>query len=181
MRFVATEIPGLIVVEPDVHTDSRGFFLETYHRGKYAEGGIVADFVQDNHSRSCRGALRGLHFQINHPQAKLLRVIRGEAFDVAVDVRRDSPTFAKWFGVTLSADNYRQLFVPAGFAHGFCALSETVEIEYKCDAFYDPSDEISILWNDATIGIEWPIENPSLSQRDREAISIKDLLEKHYN
>ena len=169
MRFLPTELPGVILIEPDVHKDSRGFFLETYHQRKYQDGGIPGDFVQDNHSHSIRGTLRGLHAQRRRPQAKLVRAVEGEMFDVAVDIRRGSPTFGQWVGVTLSGDNFRQLYIPPGFAHGFCVLSDRVHVEYKCTDFYDASDELAIAWNDPAIGIAWPIAEPLVSGKDAQA------------
>jgi dTDP-4-dehydrorhamnose 3,5-epimerase len=166
LRFVPTRIPDVVVVEPDVHQDARGFFVETYHADKYLAGGISGPFLQDNHSKSVRGTLRGLHLQLHRPQGKLIRVIEGEIYDVAVDVRRGSPTFGSWVGVTLSAANFRQCFVPAGFAHGFCVMSDDAQVEYKCTDLYDPSSEIGIAWNDQAIGILWPIGAPLLSERD---------------
>jgi dTDP-4-dehydrorhamnose 3,5-epimerase len=167
VRVVPTDLPGAIIVEPDVHVDGRGFFLETYHATKYAAVGIHGPFVQDNHSRSVHSTLRGLHLQIARPQAKLLRVIEGEIYDVAVDVRRGSPTFGRWVGVTLSADSHRQFFVPAGFAHGFSVISETAQVEYKCTDLYDAESEIGIAWDDPELGIRWPLRQPLLSDRDR--------------
>jgi len=175
MKFQTTSLPGVIVVEPDVFRDPRGFFFETYHAQKYRDGGIDATFVQDNHSRSTRGILRGLHAQRRRPQGKLVRVLQGEVFDVAVDIRRGSPTFLKWFGVTLSAENFRQCYIPPGFAHGFVVTSEVAEFEYKCTDFYDPSDELRILWNDPAIGIAWPLADPALSDKDRAARSVAEL------
>ena len=160
MRFLQTDLPGVIGVEPYVHRDARGFFLETYHARRYREGGIAHDFVQDNHSRSQRGTLRGLHAQRKRPQGKLVRAVRGEIFDVAVDIRAGSATFGRWVCATLSEENFRQLFVPPGFAHGFCVLSESAEVEYKCTDFYDQADEIGVLWN--SVGIDWPLEQPLL-------------------
>lgn len=177
MQFVRTELSGVIVIEPDVYRDDRGFFLETYHARKYAEGGVAATFVQDNHSRSVRGTVRGLHAQRSLPQGKLVRVVQGEIFDVVVDVRRGSPTFARWIGVTLSAANFRQCYVPPNFAHGFCVLSDTAELEYKCTDFYDPSDEIRLLWNDPDIGIAWPVRAPLLSDKDRAAQPLAALMD----
>jgi dTDP-4-dehydrorhamnose 3,5-epimerase len=175
MRFVETELPGVLVVEPTVHRDHRGFFLETYHRDKYAAGGIDQAFVQDNHSRSGAGTLRGLHAQLRRPQGKLVRAVRGEVFDVAVDIRRGSPTFGRWVGETLSAENFHQLWIPPGFAHGFCVLSEVAEVEYKCTALYDPEDEISIAWDDPHIVIAWPVAAPVLSGRDAAAPALADV------
>ncbi len=166
MRVIATDLPGVVVVEPDVYRDGRGFFLETYHAERYRAHGIPGPFVQDNHSRSAAGTLRGLHLQLERPQAKLVRVIHGEIFDVAVDVRRGSPTFGRFVGVTLSADNFLQCYVPPGFAHGFCVLTASAEVEYKCTDFYDPASEIGVAWNDQTLGIPWPVAEPILSARD---------------
>jgi dTDP-4-dehydrorhamnose 3,5-epimerase len=177
MRFLSTALPGVLIVEPDVHRDQRGFFLETYHEQKYREGGINVTFVQDNHSRSVRGTLRGMHAQRRRPQGKLVRVIEGEIFDVAVDIRRASPTFGRWVGVTLSAENFRQCYIPPGFAHGFCVTSESAQVEYKCTALYDPTDEIAFLWNDPAVGIRWPNAHPLLSARDRTAPLLRDLME----
>jgi dTDP-4-dehydrorhamnose 3,5-epimerase len=177
MKFLTTPLPGVIVVEPDVFRDPRGFFFETYHATKYGDGGIAATFVQDNHSRSTIGTLRGLHAQRRHPQGKLVRVLQGEVFDVAVDIRRGSPTFLQWFGITLSADNFRQCYVPPGFAHGFVVTSAVAEFEYKCTDFYDPTDELRILWNDPAIGIAWPTRDPVLSDKDRAARPIVDLMD----
>ena len=174
MNFVPASIPGVIVIEPDVHQDRRGFFLETYHVDKYRDGGIRDVFVQDNHSRSLRGTLRGLHLQLKRPQGKLIRVIEGEIFDVAVDVRRGSPTFGKWVGVTLSADNFKQVYVPKGFAHGFAVVSEIAQVEYKCTDLYDPASEIGIAWDDPAIGISWPVSDPVLSDRDKRHPRLAD-------
>jgi dTDP-4-dehydrorhamnose 3,5-epimerase len=167
VRVLPAAIPEVLIIEPDVHKDARGFFLETYHAGRYRAHGIDAAFVQDNHSRSLAGTLRGLHLQVRRPQGKLVRVIAGSVYDVAVDVRRGSPTFGQWTAVTLSADNFRQVYVPPGFAHGFCVLSEVAEFEYKCTDLYDPGYELGIAWNDPQIGIAWPVANPMLSDRDR--------------
>ena len=167
MRTIPTELPEVIVVEPTVFQDARGFFLETYHAERYRAHGIAAAFVQDNHSRSVARTIRGLHLQVGRPQAKLIRVIHGTIWDVAVDVRRGSATFGRWVGVELSAENHRQCFIPAGFAHGFCVLSEAAEIVYKCSDFYDPASEVGIVWNDPTLAIAWPIDEPLLSERDR--------------
>lgn len=166
MHVTAADLPGVLVIEPDVHRDARGFLLESYHAGKYREHGIEAAFVQDNHSRSAGGTIRGLHLQVRRPQAKLIRVIAGAIYDVAVDVRRGSPTFGRFFAVVLSADNFKQCYVPAGFAHGFGVLSDVAEVEYKCTDLYDPAGEIGIAWNDPAVGIPWPIERPLLSDRD---------------
>ena len=176
MRFVPTDLPEVIIVEPDVHRDARGLFLETYHAGKYREAGIDGPFVQDNHSRSMRGTLRGLHLQSRRPQGKLIRVIQGEIFDVAVDVRVGSPTFARWVGVPLSAESFRQCYVPPGFAHGFCVLSPGAEVEYKCTDLYDPGAEVGIAWDDPAIAIRWPVPSPTLSDRDRQNPSLERVL-----
>lgn len=168
-NFVKTEIDGVIIVETKVFGDSRGYFMETYHEEKFREGGITAKFVQDNQSKSTRGVLRGLHFQKTHPQAKLVRVIKGEVFDVAVDLRKDSPTYGKYVGVVLSEENKKQFFIPKGFAHGFLVLSDEAEFCYKCDDFYHPEDEGGLMWNDPEIGIDWPldgIDNLNLSEKD---------------
>ena len=177
MRSLPTALPGVIVVEPDLHRDDRGFFLESFHARRYAEAGIPTSFVQDNHSLSARGTLRGLHAQRCSPQGKLVRAIFGEIYDVVVDIRVDSPTFGRWVGIVLSADNFRQCYVPPNFAHGFCVLSEWAEFEYKCTEFYDPTDEIRLLWNDPDIGIEWPIREPILSEKDRAARPLAALLD----
>jgi dTDP-4-dehydrorhamnose 3,5-epimerase len=169
MQFRPTVLPEVIVVEPDVFRDPRGFFLETYHARKYREGGILATFVQDNLSRSVRGTLRGLHAQAARPQGKLIRVVEGEIFDVAVDIRRGSPRFGRWAGVALSGENFRQCYVPPGFAHGFCVISEIAVVEYKCTDFYDPSDEIGLCWDDPALAISWPMPGPVLSAKDAAA------------
>lgn len=174
MKFVPAGIPGVIIIEPDVHQDRRGFFLETYHEEKYRAGGIPDVFVQDNHSRSMRGTIRGLHLQLERPQGKLIRVIEGEIFDVAVDVRRGSPTFGKWVGVHLSAANFTQCYVPKGFAHGFAVVSDVAQVEYKCTDVYDAKSEIGIAWDDPAIGIKWPVDNPVLSDRDTRHPRLED-------
>jgi dTDP-4-dehydrorhamnose 3,5-epimerase len=178
VRVDSTALPGVLVLEPDVHADGRGFFLETYHAERYREHGIDGPFVQDNHSRSVAGTLRGLHLQLRRPQGKLIRVIEGEVFDVAVDVRPGSPTFARWVGVTLSAENFKQCYVPPGFAHGFCVLSPVAQVEYKCTDLYDPAGEIGIAWNDPTLAIAWPVERPILSARDGQHPRLADLIDK---
>jgi len=174
VKFTELEVPGVIQVEPDVHRDDRGFFVESYHQAKYAEGGVDAVFVQDNHSKSARNTLRGLHAQVEHAQGKLVRVVSGSVYDVAVDIRRGSPHFGKHVGVELSAENFRQLWVPPGFAHGFCVTSDVAEFEYKCSDFYHPESEIVVAWNDPAIGIEWPVSAPQLSKRDAEAQNLAD-------
>jgi len=167
----------VILIEPRVFRDGRGLFLETYQQQKFQEAGIDVAFVQDNHSRSVRGALRGLHLQRRSPQGKLVRVTEGEIYDVAVDIRRGSPTFRHWVGVTLSAENFLELYVPPGFAHGFCVTSDIAEVQYKCSEFYAPDDEMTLAWNDPEIGIAWPIADPLLSDRDRAGRTIADALE----
>ena len=175
MRVLPTDLPGVLVVEPDVFRDPRGYFLETFHERKYREAGIPHGFVQDNQSRSLRGTLRGMHAQLKKPQGKLIRAVHGEIFDVAVDIRPDSPTFGKWTAATLSADNFRQMFIPPGFAHGFCVLSDSAEIAYKCTDFYDRQDEIGFRWNDPSVGIRWPVGDPLLSERDAALPALAEL------
>lgn len=175
MKFEPLDIPEVILVTPDVHADERGFFLETYHREKYRRGGIDAEFVQDNHSRSRRGILRGLHAQRARPQGKLVRAVEGEIWDVAVDVRRGSPTFGRWVAATLSAESFRQLWVPPGFLHGFCVTSEVAQVEYKCTALYDRDDELAVAWDDPEIAIDWPVAEPTLSAKDAAAPRLSTL------
>ena len=175
MRVVSTGLPGVVVIEPEVFVDGRGFFLETYHGERYRQHGIEGPFVQDNHSRSVAGTVRGLHLQVRRPQGKLIRVIEGEVYDVAVDVRRGSPTFGRWVGVTLTADNFRQVYVPPGFAHGFAVVSPIAQVEYKCTDLYDPASEIGVAWNDAALAIAWPVREPLLSPRDRSHPTLEDL------
>lgn len=172
MIIESTKLPGLLRIQPDVYGDARGFFQETWNLRRYTEAGLDRHFVQDNLSYSRKGILRGLHFQNPRPQGKLVYVLEGSVFDVAVDVRADSPTFGQWYGETLSSENHLQLFVPEGFAHGFCVTSEFALFAYKCTDFYNPSAEFSLQWNDPAIGIEWPIENPELSSKDREGIPL---------
>jgi dTDP-4-dehydrorhamnose 3,5-epimerase len=168
MRVIETDLPGVVILEPEVFRDERGFFLEVYHRDKYVAAGLDVRFVQENHSRSVRHSLRGLHWQWRRPQAKLVRVIVGEVFDVAVDIRRGSPTFGKWTGTRLAADNFRQMFIPEGFAHGFFVTSDVAEVEYKCTDVYDPGGEGGLPWNDPALGITWPDGTPVLSARDQQ-------------
>ncbi len=175
MNISLTTLPGVLIFEPDVYRDERGWFLETYHCDRYEVGGLSFSFVQDNCSSSVRGTLRGLHAQISRPQGKLVRVTKGEVFDVAVDIRRGSPTFAFWESMVLTAENFKQLYIPPGFAHGFCVLSDFAEVEYKCTDVYTPGDEITIAWNDQQIGIEWPLESPLLSQKDAAGESLQIL------
>lgn len=168
MLIKALSIPDVLLIEPDVHGDHRGFFLESYNHRRYAEQGLGVTFVQDNHSRSSRGVLRGLHYQLEKPQGKLVRVVHGEVFDVAVDIRKGSPTFGRWCGEYLSEENFRMLYVPPGCAHGFCVLSETADFLYKCTDYYNPGDEQGIAWDDPAVGIEWPQCGPfQLSEKDK--------------
>jgi dTDP-4-dehydrorhamnose 3,5-epimerase len=176
MKFTPTRLPDVVVIEPRVFQDARGFFMETWEARKFAAGGIDARFVQDNHSSSRRWVLRGLHYQIRQPQGKLVRVTRGEAFDVAVDMRKSSPTFGRWVGEQLSAASRRMLWIPPGFAHGFLVLSEQAEFLYKCTDFYDPASERGLLWNDPAVGIEWPLPSdvqPILSNKDATAPELR--------
>ena len=176
MNVVKTKLDDCVIIEPKVFGDERGFFLETFQAERYAFlVGITLPFVQDNHSRSARGVLRGLHFQKTKPQGKLVRVVRGEVYDVAVDIRKGSATFGEWEGVILSEENKKQFWVPPGFAHGFVVLSDTADFEYKCTDYYDPSDEGSILWSDPDLDIPWPIANPVLSTKDESAKRLVDL------
>ena len=167
MQVQQTDLPGVVVIEPRIFQDERGFFLETYNDARYREAGITCGFVQDNHSRSRKGILRGLHFQVTQPQDKLVWCLQGEVWDVAVDLRPGSATFGKWCGVTLTSDKKNQIFVPAGFAHGFVVMSETAEVMYKCSTLYKPDDESGVIWNDPELAIEWPIDfEPTLSAKD---------------
>jgi dTDP-4-dehydrorhamnose 3,5-epimerase len=175
MRVVPTDLPGVTILEPRVFGDSRGYFLETYNQARYREAGIGETFVQDNLSLSGRGVLRGLHFQNPHPQSKLVTVLEGEVHDVAVDIRVGSPTFGKFVAVVLSGENKRQLYIPSGFAHGFCVTSERALFFYKCTDFYAPECECGVLWNDPEIGIPWPIERPTLSPKDENYPHLKDV------
>lgn len=177
LKFTEQSLPGVMLIEPAVFEDNRGFFMETYHTSKYGEAGLDQQFVQENHSHSRRHTLRGLHYQLKHPQGKLVYVISGEILDIAVDIRRDSPTFGQWTGTLLSEKNRHQLFVPEGFAHGFCVLSETAHVMYKCTDFYAPGDEYGIIWSDPTIDIVWPIENPILSEKDAKNPALRSVPE----
>lgn len=175
MKVTTTKIPGLLIIDPVVHGDDRGFFVETYSRDRYKEAGVSAEFVQDNLSSSRRGILRGLHLQHPGGQGKLCSVMEGEVFDVAVDVRMGSPEFGAWEGVTLSCENKRQLYIPPGFAHGFCVVSEQALFSYKCTDFYSAQNELGVAWNDETIGIEWPIDAPILSDKDLANPKLRDI------
>ena len=176
MKISHSKLKGCVIIEPRVFGDERGFFLETFQAVRYEEeAGIDLPFVQDNHSRSARGVLRGLHFQKTKPQGKLVRVVSGEVYDVTLDIRKGSATFGEWEGVILSEDNKKQLWVPPGFAHGFVVLSATADFEYKCTDYYDPSDEGSVLWSDPDLDIPWPMANPVLSTKDESAKRLVDL------
>ena len=174
MKIIETHLPGVIVFEPKVFGDKRGFFLETYRQDILLEAGITADFVQDNHSRSSRGVLRGLHYQMTQAQGKLVRVATGAVFDVAVDVRVGSPTFGQWYGTELNEENMRLMYVAPGYAHGFVVLSETADFIYKCTDYYHPQSEQGIAWNDPDIGITWPIADVSLSEKDKNNVLLKN-------
>lgn len=174
MKVSPTGHPEVLLIEPDVFRDTRGFFMETFHAGKFRQHGLPETFVQDNHSRSTRGVLRGLHYQLEHPQGKLVRAATGEIFDVAVDIRKGSPHFGKWAAAVLSEENSHQLYIPPGFAHGFCVLSEQADFMYKCTDLYAPGDEYGIAWNDPAIGIEWPALDYLLSDKDQRNPGLRD-------
>lgn len=175
MNTCQGKLEGLLIIEPQVFEDNRGFFLETYHSARFKAAGVDQVFVQDNLSVSGYATLRGLHFQRNYPQAKLVQAISGEIFDVAVDIRPDSPTFGKWSGVYLSGTNKRQLLIPQGFAHGFCVISEAAHVAYKCSDYYHPEDEGGIIWSDPTIGIKWPVTEPIISEKDKKFPRLSEL------
>ncbi len=175
MNFIESPLPGVILIEPKVCADDRGFFMETYHMARFRAAGIPAAFVQDNHSRSTRGVLRGLHYQEPRAQGKLVRCIRGALFDVAVDIRRGSPHFGKWYSIEISDENKRMLWIPPGFAHGFCAISEEADLVYKCTELYDARADRCILWNDPEIGIDWPLTEPLLSPKDAAAPRLSEV------
>ena len=175
MNVDTCKLDGVLLVTPQVFGDDRGFFMETYNQQKAADLGLPTEFVQDNHSKSAKGVLRGLHYQSPQWQGKLVRVVQGEIFDVAVDIRAGSPTFGQWVGFYLNDENKQQLYVPEGFAHGFVVTSETAEVVYKCTSLYEPAQEGSLLWNDPKIGIEWPIDSPLLSAKDEAGVSLSDL------
>ncbi len=174
---ISTSIEGLYIIEPRVFPDERGFFMESYNKRDFAEIGLTMEFVQDNHSRSKKGVLRGLHFQDKHPQGKLIRVVRGEVFDVAVDIRKGSPTFGRWYSVILSEENKRMFYIPEGFAHGFLVLSDEVDFLYKCTDYYYPDEDCGIIWNDPDIGIDWPLNGiePILSEKDKKRPDFKQV------
>ncbi|MBP9615336.1 MAG: dTDP-4-dehydrorhamnose 3,5-epimerase [Thiopseudomonas sp.] len=175
MKITTTALPGVLIIEPKAFGDARGFFLETFQSERYAKAGITLPFVQDNHSRSQRGVLRGLHLQSNRPQGKLVSVSRGSVFDVAVDIDPQSATFGQYVGVELSDDNHLQLWIPPGYAHGFCVLSEVADFQYKCTDFYYPEDEAGIIWNDPDVNIAWPLDNPLLSEKDQKLPRLREL------
>ena len=175
MKVHETPLPGVLLIEPRVLRDPRGFFYESFQAERFRELGLPTHFVQDNHSRSRRGVLRGLHYQLTRPQGKYVTALRGEIFDVAVDIRRGSPTFGRWYGVTLSGDDPHYLWIPPGYAHGFCVLSDEADFVYKCTDVYVPSDERSVRWDDPTIGIEWPHPDPIVSDRDRAARPLAEM------
>ncbi len=175
MRVTPTDIQDVLIIDPDVFEDPRGFFMETYHKKRYSEFGIDTEFVQDNLSFSVKGTLRGLHYQYPNAQTKLVQVLLGEVLDVAVDIRKGSPTFGKWVGVTLSEENHLQLFIPEGFAHGYCVLSNQAIFNYKCSTFYSPMDEKGIFWRDPDLNIEWFLEDPLVSEKDRNLPLLMDV------
>jgi dTDP-4-dehydrorhamnose 3,5-epimerase len=175
MQKIETAIPGVVEIRPTVFKDQRGYFMETYHRDRFADLGIHVDFVQDNHSKSSKGTLRGFHYQLNWPQAKLCRVVEGEALDIALDIRVGSPHFGNWASVRLTAAEHNQIFIPPGFAHAFLALTDTVQFLYKCSEFYDAKSEHGILWNDASLGVHWGIENPLVSEKDAKFPSLAEI------
>jgi dTDP-4-dehydrorhamnose 3,5-epimerase len=175
MDVTQTELAGLLLIEPQCFRDERGFFLESFQAERYRDSGLPDAFVQDNHSRSRQGVLRGLHFQVKRPQAQIVTVIRGRVFDVAVDLRRASESFGRWYGVELSDEGPRQLYMAPGFAHGFCVLSEFADLHYKVSRFYDHADEGGVLWNDRDIGIRWPVSNPIVSERDNAYPALRQL------
>jgi dTDP-4-dehydrorhamnose 3,5-epimerase len=175
MKVIQTSLPGAIVIEPQVFGDARGFFYESYNQAKYTDAGVTSKFVQSNVSRSSKGVLRGLHYQWPNPQGKLVSVLEGEVYDVAVDIRRGSPTFGQWAGVMLSADNHRHFWIPEGFAHGFCVVSDYATFSYQCTALYDAKADAGVRWNDAALGIDWPISAPQLSEKDLKAPLLADV------
>ena len=178
MKFISLDVfPDVLIIEPDVYPDQRGLYWEIYQANKYTLNGISQTFVQDNVSYSKRGVIRGLHYQLGKPQAKLVMVIDGEIFDVVVDIRKGSPTFGKWAGVMISSDNHRQVFVPEGFAHGYCVLSETTRVLYKCTDYYDHGEERGILWNDSSLNIGWPVVDAIVSEKDMKNPQLKSIQE----
>jgi dTDP-4-dehydrorhamnose 3,5-epimerase len=177
MELLPTTLPGVLLIQPKIHRDERGFFIETFHAPRYAAAGVEAEFIQDNQSSSVQRTLRGLHAQIRRPQAKLVRCIEGEILDVAVDVRKGSPMFGRWFAAILNADNCRQMYIPTGFVHGFAVLSDRAQVEYKCSDVYVPDDQLTVLWNDPKIGVDWGIEDPILSPKDKVARPLSEVMD----
>lgn len=175
MEIIKTDLPGPLIIKPQIFKDARGFFYESYQKEKFQKNGILEEFIQDNQSSSVKGTLRGLHYQLKRPQAKLCRVIKGSVFDVAVDIRKDSPSFGKWTSVILSEENQIEFYIPSGFAHGFCVLSERAEFLYKCSDYYYPEDSYGIIWNDPELKIDWPLANPLLSEKDAACPSIHTI------
>ncbi len=175
MKFSKCKLDGILTIEPDIHSDSRGFFLETYKKKIFQDFGIADNFVQDNHSRSNKNTLRGLHFTVNKPQSQIVTVIRGKIFDVVVDIRKNSSTFGQWFGIVLSCEGVRQIYMPHGFAHGFCVLSEWADLHYKVSQYYDSKDEDGLKWNDVDVNIQWPTNNPIISIKDKNNKTLKDI------
>jgi len=175
MKIIQTSIPDVLIIKPQAFGDQRGFFMETFHAERYRNAGIAGPFVQDNFSRSVRNVLRGLHYQVRKPQGKLVQVMKGKVYDVAVDIRSGSPYFGRWEGIELSEENNTQFYVPPGFAHGFCVLSDVVDFAYKCTDYYNPEDEAGICWNDPDIGIDWPLDDPVLSSKDTTYPVLKDV------
>ena len=179
IKVKSTSLEGFLIIEPNCHKDDRGFFLETYQEDIYKAAGITDKFVQDNQSRSIKGVIRGLHFQVNRPQAQIVTIMRGSVFDVGVDLRRNSPTFGKWHGVELSDVGQRQVYMAPGIAHGFCVLSDWADLHYKVSRFYDPNDECGLVWNDSEVNIDWPSITPLILQRDATYKSLSQLIESH--
>lgn len=175
LQWRETALKGIKIIQPDVFGDARGFFMETYHVPKYRQMGIDVPFIQDNHSRSRYGIIRGLHYQLSRPQGKLITVVRGSVYDVAVDIRKGSPTFGQWIGEELSEENHAQIYVPPGFAHAFCVTSETADVLYKCSDVYDPADEYGVLWSDPDLAIPWPVAAPIVSQKDARLLPLKEI------
>jgi dTDP-4-dehydrorhamnose 3,5-epimerase len=181
LNFIETPLPGVILIEPKLFSDDRGFFMETFHSERFAAAGVPTSFVQDNHSRSRRGVLRGLHYQEPNAQGKLVRCTRGTLFDVAVDIRRGSPQFGKWYGIEISEENRRMLWIPPGFAHGFCAMTDDADLVYKCTSLFDANADRCIVWNDPEIGIEWPLRDPILSEKDAAAPRLAEAVLPSYD
>lgn len=177
LKIIEMSLPGVLAFEPDWFPDERGFFMETYNASRYEDAGFCQSFVQDNHSQSSKGVLRGLHYQVKHPQGKFIYVVSGEIFDVAVDIRKGSPTFGQWCGIVLNEKNKKQFYIPEGFAHGFCVLSESADVVYKCTEVYHPGDECGVLWSDPEIGIEWPVADPLVSEKDAILLPLGEISE----